>query len=238
MTFHNGYYTYENFAAKHAFAARLFGVADTSQSESFAAIANAIGIDTQAIACVKQVHGTRVITVTKDMAGKGRIAEADAMISCDKGVALCVYTADCLPILFYDAKRQVIAAAHAGWKGVLRNIAAATVSQMCAEFACNPADISAAIGCHIGTCCFKVGDEVADLFAEEGYGAYIHKATDKPHVNLTSICKSQLTQAGIKSIHSNNVCSVCNSHIFYSNRGDGGVKGLMPAIIYNGFGNA
>ena len=90
--------------------------------------------------------------------------QGDALITREPGVLLVVQTADCIPILLADPKRQVIAAIHSGWRGTVRRIAAKTLGRMQMEFGTKPEDVIAALGPGIGQSCYEVGTEVAAEF--------------------------------------------------------------------------
>ncbi len=88
----------------------------------------------------------------------------DAVVTNRPGLLLAVRVADCLPLLLVDAKRRVVAAVHAGWRGTLKRIAEKTVWRMRQEFGTNPRDIRAAFGPSIRRCCYEVGCEVVEAY--------------------------------------------------------------------------
>jgi hypothetical protein len=88
----------------------------------------------------------------------------DALITREPSVLLVVQTADCIPILLADPRRQVIAAIHSGWRGTVRRIAAKALGRMQMEFGTKPEDVIAALGPGIGQPCYEVGTEVAAEF--------------------------------------------------------------------------
>ena len=88
----------------------------------------------------------------------------DAVVSARPGLLLAVQVADCLPLLLVDAKRRVVAAVHAGWRGTLKRIAEKTVGRMRQEFGTNPKDVRAAFGPSIRRCCYEVGREVVEAY--------------------------------------------------------------------------
>jgi purine-nucleoside/S-methyl-5'-thioadenosine phosphorylase / adenosine deaminase len=90
--------------------------------------------------------------------------QGDALVTREPGVLLIVQTADCIPILLADPKRQVIAAIHSGWRGTVRRIAAKALGRMQMEFGTKPEDVIAALGPGIGQPCYEVGTEVAAEF--------------------------------------------------------------------------
>jgi len=117
-----------------------------------------------ALVTLRQVHSD----VVRSFASKETQApKGDAAVTQMPGLLLAVQTADCLPILLVDAKRRAVAAVHAGWRGTLRRIAAKTLGRMRMEFGTRPADVVAAIGPGIGSCCYEVGHEVVQAFAAQ-----------------------------------------------------------------------
>jgi YfiH family protein len=99
--------------------------------------------------------------------------EGDGMVTAAAGIALGIFTADCVPILMVDEERRIVAALHAGWRGTLAGIADAGVHAMVALGA-RPASIRAALGPSIGLCCFEVDAALAETFAREVPGTATH----------------------------------------------------------------
>ncbi|MGH7075171.1 MAG: polyphenol oxidase family protein, partial [Stellaceae bacterium] len=91
--------------------------------------AASLGVEATRLVTSNQVHGTRIVTVDEPWPRDNR-PEADAMVTRLKGLALGILTADCVPVLFADADAGVIGACHAGWRGALGDIMAATVAAM------------------------------------------------------------------------------------------------------------
>jgi YfiH family protein len=101
---------------------------------------------------VHQVHGNRVHPV--DAESRGVTAVADGMVSAAPGMVLGILTADCVPVLLYDGAAGVVGALHAGWRGVIGDIASAGISAM-AALGARAERIEAALGPAIGACCFE-----------------------------------------------------------------------------------
>jgi polyphenol oxidase len=119
----------------------------------------------------EQMHPVTLRQIHSDLAHRAKAASraseaprGDALITRDPGVLLVVQTADCIPILLADTKRQAVAAIHSGWRGTLKRIAAKTLGRMHMEFGTQPEDVIAALGPGIGRCCYEVGSEVARDF--------------------------------------------------------------------------
>lgn len=134
-------------------------------TENRAKFFRAIGADKMQVVALRQIHSD--IVHRAHAASIGHATEAlqgDALLTRDPGVLLVVQTADCVPILFADAKNRAIAAIHSGWRGTLARIAVKTLGRMKMEFGTEPEDVIAAIGPAIGRCCYEVGSEVARDF--------------------------------------------------------------------------
>jgi len=201
------------------------------------------GFDFKNLVTLKQKHTANIVTVneaaiTSSPYGFNRLPlEADALITNIKGLLLSVRTADCVPILLYDAKTQAVGAVHSGWRGTLAKIGPQTVASMAAAYGTNPKDIKAAIGPAIGQCCFEVGLDVQESFAAahgEGINSFFTtKPGGKPHGHIKAINQALLIEAGLQpqNIETSNLCTKCNPGLFYSARYSGVKFGLQAAFI-------
>lgn len=193
------------------------------------------------IAMTNQVHGGVVRTVTTaDVRADpyDRVDyEADGLMTDLPGVALMVYAADCIPILFYDPVRRVVAAVHAGWRGTAAGIATAAVGRMEDVYGSSRADIMAAIGPGIGPDCFETHEDVPNAMTAALSTAVLQhikiKENGKFAVDLKAINAMRLEQAGLAPEHIavSDVCSCCRSELFWSHRKLGTNRGSMAAVI-------
>jgi len=149
-----------------------------------------------------------------------------------------VMVADCVPVILFDPVKKVSAVIHAGWRGTVKHITSNTVKTMTDRFGCDPADIIAGIGPSIGPCCYEVGEEVRTV-VEQSFGTtrdYLvtKNHSDKPHFDLWYANHKQLTDSGVKpeNIETSELCTRCNSQIFYSSRADKGITGRFAAGIF------
>lgn len=205
-------------------------------------MADSVGIPLESFIMLNQVHKTNIAIIFPEMKGMGAIKkenairETDAMITSVKGICLYVMAADCVSILFYDPVKQVIGAAHAGWRGTVDKIASLTVLKMQETYGCNPTDILVGIGPSIGPCCYNVGSDVIDS-AMNAFGTtdrFIRcGANFMPHFDLWYANKYQLLQSGIPEAHIEiaGICTMCESHNFFSSRVGKGVTGRFGAGI-------
>lgn len=183
---------------------------------------------------VHQVHGNRVHRV--DAHSRGVTALADGMVSAASGVMLGILTADCVPVLLFDEAARVVGALHAGWRGVIADIASAGIGAMTAIGA-RPAHIEAALGPAIGACCFEVDIGLARRFAAEIPGATRHVRVaggEKAFIDLKGLLRDQLTRAGVQSdaVADVPICTRCCAERFFSRRAaGGGATGLQLSFI-------
>ncbi len=206
-------------------------------------LAAALEIPLGNLTFMKQIHGCNVEIVTNSLQGRGAchddnaINAADSMITETPGICLTVLQADCVPILFYDAKKRVIGVAHAGLKGTILRVAQNTVRVMQDTFHCSPLDIAVGIGPSIGPCCYEVGVEIADLitkaFPDTKELISIHTSAGKTHFNLWEANRIQLMQMGIPegNIEISQTCTYCNHTLFFSHRYQNKVTGRFGAGI-------
>jgi YfiH family protein len=190
--------------------------------------------DGSVFARVNQMHGAAVRLVTREDAALR--PPADGMVTREAGVMLAVFTADCVPVLMVSERARVAAALHAGWRGVIGQIAREGVTAM-EQFGAHPGDISAALGPSIGSCCFEVDADLADRFAREVAGAGRHCRAGRPgkaYLDLRAIVRDQLVAAGLEpaAIQSVGPCTRCAADRFFSRRAAGGVTtGLQMSFV-------
>ena len=116
------------------------------------------------VARINQVHGIEVHVVTRETASNR--PRGDGIVTAEPGVILGIFSADCVPILMIDPKQKIAGAFHAGWRGIMADIATVGVNAMIGLGA-RASDLRAALGPSIGQCCFEVDKELADRFEVE-----------------------------------------------------------------------
>jgi polyphenol oxidase len=176
---------------------------------------------------LKQVHGAEVRRAPWD----GR-PEADAGVSESPGELLGIETADCLPVLLVDPARRVVAAAHAGWRGTVAQVARRAVEALVTGGS-RPGDLLAALGPGIGPCCYEVGEEVRDAFGEAGEGCFRPGPRGRPHLDVRAANRRQLLLAGLPAdrIHSVDDCTYCRPDLYHSFRREGAAAGRMINFV-------
>lgn len=210
-----------------------FNIGNTSdecpeaRSACVGALCSAIGIDEQHLIFPHQTHGHEVRRVTTDffaLAPQARqmmMEGVDALSTCLSGVCIGVSTADCVPVLLYDAAHHAAAAIHAGWKGTVQRIVQHTVSHMQQQYGTDSTQLQAVIGPSISPARFEVGDEVYEAFATEGFPmSEIAQRYDKWHIDLWRSNSFLLTEMGVppESIHTSDICTYDNTDRFFSAR--------------------
>ncbi|HEB12856.1 MAG TPA: peptidoglycan editing factor PgeF [Actinobacteria bacterium] len=195
-----------------------------------------VGVDIQPdkSTFTEQVHGDKVVWIAKDMVGAGArsfdtaVPESDAMVTDLRNVALVVLSADCLPIILVEPGKNLIGAAHAGWRGTLAKVVGKTVEMM-VEAGADVSAIKAFLGPAIGECCFEVGADVYDRFSD-AFG--IRPSIGSPRLDLAALNEMILENTGVKSENIDNIgfCTVCHPELFFSWRRDG-VTGRQGAFV-------
>lgn len=159
------------------------------------------------------------------------IPDTDGTITNLKNILLTTVHADCLAVFCYDPVKEAIGLCHAGWRGTCAGIAMQMVEKMEEEYGCDPEDLQAYIGPGISQCCFEVGMEVAEAFAENWTFAedYIIRtpgdiANGKCHIDIKGINQEQLELMGIptEQIRVSEHCTCCEPELFCSYRREGG----------------
>lgn len=209
--------------------------------ENYRRFLTAIGADGQVIAMSHQVHGGEVHTVTTadlrtDPYDKVEY-EADGLMTDLPGVTLLVYSADCIPVLFYDPVRRVAAAVHAGWRGTAAGIVDNAVARMKDVYHSRPEDILAAIGPGVCSSCFETHEDVPNAMTAALSTCVLHhikiKENGKFSVDLREINRMRLEQVGLNPDHIavSTQCTACHLDRFWSHRRMGNERGSMAAAI-------
>jgi YfiH family protein len=184
---------------------------------------------------LSQVHGTQVLRVLADTPDG---EQADACWSDQPNVACTIMVADCLPVLFTDARGRCVAAAHAGWRGLAGGVLESALQQVCQAAACQPSEVLTWLGPCIGPTAFEVGNDV-----HQAFGPVVARVpwfqstgqTGKWWADLAGLARWRLTQAGVEAIHGNDStsawCTVTEASRFFSYRRDGR-SGRFAACIW------
>jgi YfiH family protein len=231
--------TFENFSnkaeIKHAISTKAFGSMKTSELKidrnNLSKFCKEVGMNGP-IVCMDQVHsGTVAVVKNSD---ETLIPNTDGMITNQKNLPLSVITADCLPILLYDPRQHAVGVAHAGYKGLLRDIIHATIAAMKKEFGTQPSDLLIGIGPGIEEPCYEVGEEVIDMFRAKGFdeaSKVWSTQKEKTYLSIRKIALQLLLQEGIRkeNIEVSTLCTKCDDKL-YSYRG-GDKTGRFASVI-------
>lgn len=174
---------------------------------------------------LRQVHSARVVEL-----GRDANPEADAAFTRARGPVCAVLTADCLPVLFCDRAGSVVAAAHAGWRGLANGVLEATVAAMGVP----PGEILAWMGAAIGPQAFEVGEAVREAFVaqhSQAAAAFVPHAPGKWLADLYALARIRLGSAGVDALYGGGRCTFTEAETFYSYRRDG-VTGRMAALVW------
>ena len=175
---------------------------------------------------LKQVHSARVVELGRDSA-----READAAVTHAPGQVCAVLTADCLPVLFCNRAGSVVAAAHAGWRGLAEGVLEATLAAMQVP----PAEVITWMGAAIGPDAFEVGDEVRQAFVgrhREAAAAFFPQAAPgKWRADIYQLARIRLGRAGVQAVYGGGRCTFSEADTFYSYRREG-VTGRMAALVW------
>lgn len=184
---------------------------------------------------LKQVHGIKVIEKLSPspLVGEGRQrgdfeVEADASFTTQHNVVCAVQSADCLPVLFCDDAGCVVAAAHAGWRGLAAGVLQETVRALPVK----PGTLMAWMGAAIGPAAFEVGEDVRAAFATAADAAAFERQTPGKYLaNLYLLARLRLQSAGVSRIYGGGLCTYCDATRFFSYRRDK-TSGRMAALIW------
>jgi len=175
---------------------------------------------------LQQVHGTTVVTVDR----LHTVMAADASVAVRQDTVCAVLTADCLPVLLCDDKAQVVAAAHAGWRGLLAGVLEQTLVSM----SVNPHHVLAWIGPGIGAEDYEVGDDVRQAFVQdlpEAISAFRARPNGKWLADMPLLAGLRLNRAGVSRVYGGVWSTYADPERFYSYRRDG-VTGRMASLIW------
>lgn len=163
---------------------------------------------------MNQVHKNSVQIV--DANSPRFIENCDGLITNTRNLTLMVMVADCIPIIFMDKIKGVVAAVHAGRNSTFLKIASITAKKMIAEFSCEPLDIEVFMGPSIKKCCYEVNDELKNI-VKTNFGEEFIKGEN---IDLQGINKMLLNDIGVENISIANICTKCSNEPYFSYRVD------------------
>ena len=195
----------------------------------------------------QQTHSVNVRRVGKEDRGKGIFRErnytdVDALITNEEGVILTAFSADCVPILFYDKGHRAIASCHSGWRGTHGRILARVIEAMQREFSSKPEEIYIAIGPSICKNCYEVSEDVGEAFLEafpalreetKNVSPIERVSEEKFHIDLWELNRIIALEAFIppENISISGYCTMERPDLFFSHRYSQGRRGVQGAFI-------
>ncbi|NOX75173.1 MAG: peptidoglycan editing factor PgeF [Gammaproteobacteria bacterium] len=178
---------------------------------------------------LNQVHGSGVVMLDGN---EPELPKADASSTRHAGRVCAVLTADCLPVLFCDAAGTQVAAAHAGWRGLVGGVLEATA----ATFSAPAGELLAWLGPAIGPTAFEVRDEVRRAFCAadpDADQAFVANGPGHWLADLCQLARQRLARAGITQVYGGEHCTHREAENFYSFRRDD-TSGRMASLIWLG----
>ncbi len=181
----------------------------------------------------KQIHKDTIKIINDKNKDKMYKMKADSFITSVPGIAIGVKVADCVGIVLLDKKKKIVAAVHSGWRGIANKIILKTIQKM-KKLGSSVKDIIISMSPAIGSCCYEIGSDVYNKLKKNKIFSNIFiKKKDKIFLDLHKANYNLAIKAGIfkKNIYINNLCTYCNSKLFYSYRREGKKAGRMLYFI-------
>lgn len=190
-----------------------------------------LDLDHGKLAVSYQIHGTEVhlIKSVQDCP-TSRVDGVDGWIAYNvEGLTLGTFSADCLSVFILHREKNLGLLLHAGWRGLRQGIIKTALKQCFAnvshDFYPKAGDFLAAIGPHVRSCCYEVGEDVAKKFPKE----FIEARGGKTHLNLETAAAGLLVELGIEDVFISQDCTRCRQDLFFSYRRKD--KGSMMSIL-------
>ena len=206
---------------------------DAKNSEDMKRFSGEYGFNYSNIVFNTQVHGAdvRIVESEADITDNGK--EADGLITSLQATPLLIFTADCVPIVFYDKKQGVVALAHAGWRGTYGNIAGEMVSIMRNKYGCKVEDVKTIIGPSVSVDNYEVSYDLIEKFAALEVQDYYKENDGKYYLDLWQLNKELLKKCGIleDNIKIIDFCTVRDNDKFFSYRLDDATPKRIGTII-------
>lgn len=247
----------ETGAVRHLFSTREGGVSkgiyssmnlsykrgdeEAAVDENFRRIAACLESSAEDMVCSDQTHTDNIRLVTREDRGKGvtrpkDYRDVDGLITQEKGIVLCTFFADCVPLFFVDPVKKAIGLAHSGWRGTVKKIGKKTVEEMEKAFGADPRDVHAAIGPSICQDCYEVSEDVIEEFRKafpENRSLWYETKPGKYQLNLWEANRQVMLEAGIGEarIEVTDLCTCCNPDLLFSHRASKGKRGNLGAFM-------
>ena len=174
------------------------------------------------IQTVNQIHSDKILKISDEELTR---AEGDSLYTELKGFGVGIYTADCLPIVYFEEERNIVGVIHAGWRGTFKEVTAKTFTYLIEELNCSSSKIYVAFGPCVEGKCYEVGEDVARQFIKkfDYYEIFLTKKSSvKFNLDLREANIYQLQSVGITNINVLENCTFCDVNLpSYRRDGDG-----------------
>lgn len=171
-------------------------------------LATSLDCDLNHFVCTQQTHSANFQKVTISDKGRGAekmdnaIRNTDALYTVEPNLLLCSFTADCVPVIFYNEVKGLVGVVHSGWQGTVKEVTSKLFQHLIEHEHCNPQDFHVQIGMALSQQKFEVDADVYDKFHSLGYAEdfiYYNAETNKYHIDNQQTVKKQCELAGIPS---------------------------------------
>ena len=202
--------------------------------ENIRLLCDALHLSPERLFMPHQTHGAQIRILDEDFLNRSEEEQVrelegiDALVTDVREVCVAITTADCVPVLIYAPDKQVIAAVHAGWRGIVQAITCRTISCMKQTYGCDVTRMQALVGPSISRDAFEVGNEVVDRFRQSHSWTdkeieslfSVNPRTGKVHIDLWRAVELQLCQEGLTdgNIHLSGICTYQQVEDFFSAR--------------------
>ena len=212
----------------HAFTSRRTDspIKDTKQTREAALekrhLVQAMGLRLNQLLFLDQVHSSRVVTVNKrpsDRSGPTSVGPADGLITGLPAQFPVIRTADCLSIVVLLVEKKQVCVLHTGWRGTRDRITTKGVVHFLELIQASPRQLIATLGPCIQKCCYQVGPEVRNQYAEAGHD--VDRCFSGSQLDLVAANSAQLKELGVTNILDSKMCTACRTDLFYSYRREG-----------------
>jgi polyphenol oxidase len=198
-------------------------------------LCQALGFNFEALVVPGQVHSKNVVLAHKAQV----LAEVDGVIVTKTNVPVLLHFADCVPVVIFAPRQNVVSVVHAGWRGTAQRIVVEAIELMKSECDLKPGDLVAAVGPAIGPCCYPTGKEAEARLIDSLHlndtdqhilSRLFKNENSRCHPNLKAINAYQLYSQGVPRVDISNACTACRPDLFYSHRQSAGHTGRQGVI--------
>ena len=220
----HGFFTRKGGASDGIYASLNCGLGSKDQRSCVeanrAGVARHLGAEPANLITANQVHSALVVHATTAWPPNER-PDADAIVTSTPGLLIAVLTADCAPILFADPEARIVACAHAGWRGALDGVVAATIAAMLTQGARRDR-IRTTLGPCIGPEAYEVGPEFKAAFVarDQAHAKYfsLPDKSVREHFNLPAFVLDQLAAEQLAEVENRSCCTYTHRSDFFSFR--------------------